>query len=234
MTKLLVSVRSAAEAAIAVQAGVELIDVKEPLHGPLGAANLDTIDAIAALLQGRVPLSVALGELAAATALPATFAGRVQYAKIGLAGCRTSPDWLQRWQAAFKALPAGVASVAVAYADWRTAGAPPPASVLEHGIALGCGGMLLDTYDKTRGPLFNHLGDAEIAQLTLQAQRHGIVSVIAGGLGLAEIAHARQLAPDYIAVRGAACSVHRTGTLDAARVTRLVSLVHAADAPIGA
>jgi uncharacterized protein (UPF0264 family) len=124
--------------------------------------------------------------------------------------------------------------VAVAYADWRTAGAPPPASVLEHGIALGCGAMLLDTYDKTHGPLFNHIDYGEISQLIWQARRHELVSVIAGGLGSTEIAQAQQLGPDYVAVRGAACDTQRTGAIDAERVSRLVSLVHAGGAPLSA
>ncbi len=39
MTRLLVSVRSAAEAEIALSAGADLIDVKEPSRGSLGAAD---------------------------------------------------------------------------------------------------------------------------------------------------------------------------------------------------
>ena len=37
--KLLVSVRSADEARAALAGGADLIDVKEPAHGPLGAAR---------------------------------------------------------------------------------------------------------------------------------------------------------------------------------------------------
>ncbi len=175
-----------------------------------------------------------MGDLPTAVVLPQSFAGRVQYAKVGLAGCQTMPDWLKRWQSALAALPAGVTPVAVAYADWRSAGAPPPTTVLAHGIALGCGALLLDTYDKTRGSLFAQLDSAEVSSLILAARRHGLVSVIAGGLGLAEVAKARQLAPDYVAVRGAACDERRTGMLDASRVGRLVSLIHDASAPIRA
>ena len=39
MTRVLVSVRDALEARIALDCGVDLIDVKEPLRGPLGAAD---------------------------------------------------------------------------------------------------------------------------------------------------------------------------------------------------
>ncbi len=227
MTQLIVSVRNAAEAAIAEAAGADLIDVKEPLRGPLGAADVETIGAVATLLAGRVPLSAALGELTAAVKLPANLAGRVQYAKIGLAGCRSMPDWQQRWQGAIGALPRGIVAVAVAYADWQSAGAPPPDVALELGIALGCRAALLDTFDKSRGPLFNHLAFDQVARFVLAARRQQLVSVVAGGLGLDEIAQALQLSPDYIAVRGAVCDTQRTGSLDAARVVRVASLVHA-------
>ena len=48
MTKLLVSVRSVAEARIALAGGVDLIDVKEPRRGSLGAADAGIIAEIVA------------------------------------------------------------------------------------------------------------------------------------------------------------------------------------------
>jgi uncharacterized protein (UPF0264 family) len=45
-TRLLVSVRSAAEARLAVAAGVDLIDIKEPRAGSLGAVSRETLHAI--------------------------------------------------------------------------------------------------------------------------------------------------------------------------------------------
>jgi hypothetical protein len=73
MTRLLVSVRNAWEAGEALAGGADLIDVKEPRRGSLGAASpatwLDVRQALsrAALKEepqtGSVPLSAALGEL---------------------------------------------------------------------------------------------------------------------------------------------------------------------------
>ena len=61
--RLLVSVRDAAEAAAALAGGAALIDVKEPARGSLGRADAATIAAVVAAVGGRVPVSVALGEL---------------------------------------------------------------------------------------------------------------------------------------------------------------------------
>lgn len=60
---LLVSVRDAAEAAAALDGGAEIIDIKEPRHGPLGAAAPETIAAIARLVGSRRPWTMACGEL---------------------------------------------------------------------------------------------------------------------------------------------------------------------------
>src|SRR5205085_11196960 len=48
--KLLVSVRSAAEATLALRGGADWIDVKDPTRGSLGAATMATICDVAAVL----------------------------------------------------------------------------------------------------------------------------------------------------------------------------------------
>ena len=149
MTKLLISVRNAVEAQIAVDAGADLIDVKEPAHGSLGAADPGILEAVLQQVNDRRPLSAALGELLSAVPLPAAFAGRLRYAKFGLAGCGTFDGWIALWQQAIERLPRGVEPVAVAYADWQSALAPDPWHVLERAHALRCAGVLVDTHDKT-------------------------------------------------------------------------------------
>ncbi len=72
--RLLVSVRNAKEALMAVRGGADIIDVKEPSKGSLGRASLENLLAIADVLRQQqqhsdrvrtepVPLSVALGEV---------------------------------------------------------------------------------------------------------------------------------------------------------------------------
>ena len=83
MPKLLVSVRSAGEARSALAGGADLIDVKEPSRGPLGAADPAVIRDVIAAVDGRVPVSAAFGEWLA-------WAGKkaprgLHYAKWGLA-----------------------------------------------------------------------------------------------------------------------------------------------------
>ena len=63
MTRLLVSVRSAAEAEAALAGGAAVIDVKEPARGALGRADDAVIADVVRAVAGRAPVSAALGEL---------------------------------------------------------------------------------------------------------------------------------------------------------------------------
>jgi uncharacterized protein (UPF0264 family) len=226
MTRLLVSVRSAGEARVACEAGADLIDVKEPARGALGAADSATIDEVLRQVDGRLPVSVALGELPSAAGLERSFAGRVGYAKFGLAGCRSMPDWTAHWEAAIAALPDEVAPVAVVYADWDAALAPKPGEVVSHAARLGCKAVLLDTHDKSRGSLFAHLDSRELRSFIDELRAGGFISVVAGGLRQAEVATIAAFDPDYVGVRGAACGGDRAGTLEGRLVRRLAAAVH--------
>ena len=149
MTGLLVSVRNAEEAATAVLAGADLIDVKEPLAGSLGAASPDAVADVMLTVGGRRPTSIALGELRENVAW-SQYAERLsqvnlpRFVKFGLAGCwRPRPDkerdeLIERWRTALAPLPATVGPVAVLYADWQAAESPPPEIILHCAKELHC------------------------------------------------------------------------------------------------
>ena len=98
--RLLVSVRGVAEARSALSGGCDILDVKEPSHGPLGMADVQTIaeilhDVRAGQTPCEIPVSAALGEVAdwlphgGTPALPAG----LDYAKLGMAGIGGDADW---------------------------------------------------------------------------------------------------------------------------------------------
>lgn len=215
---LLVSVRDASEASDALAGGAAIIDVKEPARGPLGAANADVAAAVAAAVGGAVPWTLACGELAtgeaatwatrscaAAAALPAA-------AKAGPAGL--SPEaWRKSYAAFAAALPAGVEPVAVAYADWRRTAAPDPATLISAAAEIGCRTLLIDTGDKTGPGLFAASAGA-VADWIDAAHGAGMAVAAAGRLTLDEIARAREIGADVVAVRGAVCRGGRGGVVE--------------------
>jgi len=223
---LLVSVRSAAEAEIALAGGADLIDVKEPRHGSLGPAEPAVWQAVSRVIAGRVPTSVALGELLADfRADNLQHAAGMSYAKLGLAGCAAAGDWAARWTRAMRELPKEVQPVTVAYADWRTAGAPSAEELLPIAAEIRSPYLLLDTFDKSAGRLLDHVSIDELAALSTQAAGHNLRLVLAGSLDENAIRRLAPLRPAYFAVRGAACAGSRTQAIDLARVKRLVEVV---------
>ncbi len=227
MTRLLVSVRDAQEARVALEAGASLIDVKEPARGPLGAADPVVVRAVCWEVRGRVPVSVALGELAdeAAASLARRCSG-AQFAKLGLAGCASLPQWPKRWREVIRGLGANIVPVAVAYADWRLAGAPEPLEVLHYAVRFRCGGLLVDTYNKSYGCLLDYLDRGELLRLIAMCRSYSFAVVLAGSLSLSTIPLVLPLAADYLAVRGAACNGGRQDRIDSGRVGELVRLIN--------
>src|SRR3954453_17212600 len=136
---LLVSVRNTEEALQALEGGADVVDVKEPNRGSLGAAELATIQAIARAVDGRAQGTAAMGELVEQS--ESQFVDEtvlhddgISLFKIGLSQCGARRDWRTLWSNAIGQMATrfpNARPVAVVYADWQAAKAPPPLDVLE-------------------------------------------------------------------------------------------------------
>jgi (5-formylfuran-3-yl)methyl phosphate synthase len=229
---LLVSVRNLAEARAAVDGGCDRLDVKEPLHGPLGMAAPDVIAEIATFSReaaGRdMPCSVALGELNDAPRIDAAFAfprGVTDF-KLGPARLGTRRAWTESWQRALgqfqRPSPNRIRRVAVAYADWQRARALPPAEILSAAVEAGADAFLVDTCGKETGSLFDALSVDDLERLSAAVRRGGLMFALAGSLRFEHLAALVNLRPDVIAVRGAACEGQcRSAGVSSASVRRL-------------
>ncbi|MEN0110578.1 MAG: (5-formylfuran-3-yl)methyl phosphate synthase [Planctomycetota bacterium] len=213
---LLVSVRDAAEAVDAIAGGADVIDVKEPSRGPMGAANTSTIGDVVATVAGRRPVTAAWGELSEADPTPA-FPG-VAVLKLGLAGMAG-----ERWEAKLIAAAERASHVVapVAYADHDAARSPPIDQVLRGAIAIGAPWVVIDTFDKSGPGLIEAIDPAELASAVEQAARHGLRAVLAGRLADEAIDAAAALDPALIGVRGAVCHGGRAGQIDRALVAKV-------------
>ena len=242
---LLVSVRNAAEAVEALDGGAAIIDVKEPRHGPLGAAEPEAIAAVARVVGTRRPWTRACGELggdarggdAADKSVARSMRSRLDRmlsllegsavppaaVKIGLAGA-AGTDWQRRLLAVFESLPAGSDRVAVAYADWQQAGAPSPPEVIAAAAGLNCPVLLIDTFDKTAGGLFACCPPGMPATWVAAARAARLQVALAGRITPAEIRLAWGLRPDVVALRSAVCFNGRDGAVQAGLVRSAVSL----------
>jgi hypothetical protein len=225
--RLLVSVVDAGEARVAAAAGADVIDVKDPSRGALGAVAPPVVRAVREATPPHLPVSAALGDgpftpvMAAALAAAAAEAGAA-FVKLGLR--RTSPRAARASLAAVRAsLPAAVRLVAAGFADFERAGAPRPCDLPGLAAAAGADGCLLDTAVKDGRGLFHWLDDGALAAFVAGCRAHGLLAALAGSLRAEDLGRLAPLGPDLVGVRGAACAGDRVGgRVDAERVRALV------------
>jgi uncharacterized protein (UPF0264 family) len=237
--RLLVSVRSAEEVSAALAGGADIIDAKEPGRGSLGRVTPAVLSAIAARTPASVPLSAALGDCADFDTLRSALDGvrlgeRIAqvYLKLGFAGVRS----VERITALLETAVAsanGPGIVAVGYADYGLAGAPPE-DVLRAAIAARAAGFLVDTWRKDGRILLDHLSIEGLAALSLRARAAGMLFAVAGSLDPDAVSRLGVIA-DVLGIRGAACRGGRSGSVDAGRVAEVRSRMRAGPAldPVG-
>lgn len=215
--RLLVSVMNAAEASEAVENGADLIDVKDPRNGSLGAADPRQWNEIRQAVAGRVPLSAAHGELRENNVEElARCSNDLSFAKVGLKGCTNPPayDWPIEWHSWRRQLPKQTTPVMVVYADWRDCGAPSPQELLNCVKGFAIPFVLVDTCDKSTGTLREHCSDEQLVRFITAVHELKAKVVLAGSLQLRDLPELLPMAPDFFAVRGAVCRGSRAGRLD--------------------
>jgi (5-formylfuran-3-yl)methyl phosphate synthase len=204
--RLLVSVRSIAEAEIASEAKVDLIDLKEPDSGSLGRADPSVIRQILEMNPREQLVSVALGELASDSIdLNLIFSKRwPNYVKFGLAGMRPR-DWREELNQVRSKLPETTQLVVVAYVDDEIADSPSVDELVQFSIEEQYRTILFDTYEKKGKRLTNWIDHSKLETMIRLVQSEGIQIALAGSLDADAILKTRDLKPDWFAVRGAVC-----------------------------
>lgn len=227
--RLLISVAAAAEVAAALEGGADVVDIKQPSEGSLGAPQPALIRRVRPYVAPPVELSVAIGD---APHLPGTFALAalgaagcgVDYVKVGVLGSKRAPEAVALLSAVRRAALEGnprTRVLAVAYADAARVGAPPPHSLPDIARDSGIEGVVLDTNIKDGTSVFAALGESAIAAFLDAARNADLLTGLAGSLSAGDLSRLRRLGPDLVGVRGAACEGGRTGRVSALRVRGL-------------
>ena len=202
MTKLLVSVSTPAEALMALNAGVDIIDLKDPAQGALGALPMDIIKELIRLIGGRVPVSATIGDIpvdSAATvfAMEQTANLGVDIVKVGFFGDYKSDRFLEDTRALTEK---GIKVVAVLFADHKF-----EMGLLHQLKMAGFFGVMLDTANKNGKNLYDYLAMDELKDFVRIAHQTGLESGLAGSLRLADIPVLAPMNPGYLGFRGALC-----------------------------
>jgi len=227
--RLLVSVTDASEARVAVDGDVDIVDVKNPAEGSLGAPGPRVIEQVREVVPLERPVSAAIGDLpnlpgtAALAALGAARSGAA-YVKVGLWGTSTTEEAVAVLRAVRDALDGGTTVIAAAYADAeRVSGGPlPPRAVVAAARQAGVGGCLLDTAVKDGRGLFEWITAEALEALVAEGHAAGLEMALAGALRAEDLAAVRAAGADIVGVRSAACrDGRRTAPLEAERIGRL-------------
>lgn len=226
--RLMISVTSEEEAREALLGGAEILDVKNPAEGSLGAQSPAVIRNIKALSSGRVEISTAIGDMpnlpgtAALAALGAASCG-ADYIKVGLHGTQNEADaeiLLRKIQKAVRDFDTSV--IAAAYADFHRAGTLNPEYLPRIAASAGVRGCLLDTAVKDGHTLFDFLQPPTVRRLAEQAHADDLLFGLAGALSEKDIPLVCELGADVVGIRTAACrNNQRDGMVDSSRVKQL-------------
>lgn len=215
MTWMLASVANLAEARLVAEIGADIVDLKNPAAGALGALPMDEVARIVADLGGIKPISATIGDLPmepgvivpVAAAMAAT---GVDFVKIGFF---PGGDWSGVIDGLRPLAADGVRMVAVLFGDCAPE-IPWVAELAEAGFV----GAMLDTADKQRGSLRTVCAPEFPREFVAEARRCGLLCGLAGSLRAEDVAPLRALEPDYLGFRGALCGGNRVGGIDAEAV----------------
>lgn len=219
---MLASVADVGEAEIAIVEGADIVDLKDPQNGPLGALPLASVQAIVAAAAGRRFVSAVAGNLemkpaALTEAVAALAATGVDYVKIGF----FPGDDLAACIEALRPLAAHTRLIAVLFADQ-----PLDPALLPRFAEARFAGVMLDTAMKGKGRLIDYKDVAALKRFVDACREAGLAVGLAGSLEAPDIARLLPLEPDFLGFRGALCAGRdRKARLDADHVKLIRDLI---------
>lgn len=222
MTLFLASVRDATEAAVAVSAGADIVDLKDPGRGALGALDLDTIETCVRAVGSRVPVSATIGDLpleerTVSDAVLATAARGVDYVKLGLFPGGDAERCLEE----LAGLAAKIRLIIVLFAD-----ALPKIDAVGLAARIGASGVMFDTLGKGGAALPDLIPRVRLAVFAAAARAQGMTMGLAGSLKARHVPGLLALDPDLLGFRSALCREgERDRPLDKERLAAIRALI---------
>lgn len=229
--KLLVSPINREEAIIASRGGADIIDVKNPKEGSLGANFPWIIRDVKEVVNGRQPISATIGDFnykpgtASLAALGAAVAG-ADYIKVGLYDIQTEAqalDLLTKVTRAVKDYDSTKRVVASGYSDYTRINSISPFLLPAVAAEAEVDVVMVDTAIKDGKSTFEFMDGNELKKFTDLAHEHRLENAIAGSLKFDDLPVLERIGPDIIGVRGMVCGGDRSTVIRQELVEKLVS-----------
>jgi len=226
--KLLVSPVNVEEAKIARLGGADIIDVKNPKEGSLGANFPWMIKAVKKAV-GSIPVSATIGDFnykpgtASLAALGAAVAG-AEYIKVGLYDIKTKEHamhMLINIVRAVKGFDRNKKVVAAGYSDYKRINSISPLELPKVGAIAGADVVMVDTGIKDGRSTFEFMTEQELKQFVSSARSYGLKTAIAGTIKFEDLPLLKRISPDIIGVRGCVCGGDRNSAIKRELVEQL-------------
>ncbi len=224
MTGMLASVRNLEEAKLVYQGGADIIDLKEPYAGALGAVPLKEIHRVVDDLWEKCVISATIGDLPADTSkinekVIQTAETGVDYVKVGMFSDRHIESSLSNL---IHCTNKGISIIAVFFADMDFD--------IDMAITAAADarlkGVMLDTARKGSGSLLTYKNGKQLEYFVGRAKQVDLLTGLAGSLTIEDIPTLLETEPDYIGFRTALCnSKQRTGSLNAQAIQSVRAII---------
>lgn len=212
--KLLVSVINGTEALEAIKGRANIIDVKNPREGSLGANFPRVIRQVKEIVPDHMEVSATIGDLpnlpgtASLAALGATACG-ANYVKAGLLGVKTSAEathLIKEVRRAVRDYSDTSKVIAAGYADFKTVGCVDPSKLPHIAYKAKADGVMIDVKVKdSKSKLFNFLDGETLKKFVEEAHDCNLLAALAGSLDRQDLPRLYDLGADVIGVRKAVC-----------------------------
>ena len=236
MIKLLVSPQSIAEVYETIKGNlVDIIDIKRPAEGSLGANFPWVIKKVRDIIPKPTELSATLGDLpnlpgtAALAAFGLAHCG-VDYIKAGIKGPKTMADsifLMKQICHAVRDLNSDLKVVAAGYADAERFGGISPLKIPDIAAEAEADIAMLDTAIKDGKRLFDFLKVPELVQFVEISHEYGLQAALAGSITKEDLKPLLNIRPDIIGVRGALCEQNDrlNGQIKSEKVREFIQIV---------
>lgn len=219
--RLLVSPINIDEALAAVNGGADIIDVKNPKEGSLGANFPWVIKAIKDAVDSKSPVSATIGDMnykpgtASLAALGAAVAG-AEYVKVGLFDIQTREqalDMAEHVVRSVKDYDPTKKVVISGYSDYKRINSIPVSELPAVCAESGADVVMMDTGIKDGRSTFEFMSIEELSRFVTEAHDLGLETAIAGTIKFEDIEPLNMISPDIIGVRGCVCGGDRNSAI---------------------
>ncbi len=207
---LLVSPVDLSEAMAASVGGADIIDVKNPAEGSLGANYPWVIEEIKKALPPHAQISATIGDLtgkpaAASQAAYGLSKIGVNYIKAGL--LVSNPKDAEKIAESITKATENTNSkiILAAYADYKDTGTINPQTLPDIAENAGASGVMIDTHRKNGKTLFDHMTTEELKHFVDTAKEKQLITALAGTIQKHHLPKLKEINPDIIGIRSAVC-----------------------------